>query len=303
MPATPNTATLPGAAKEAAIVTAHHPGSQILHPSAATHDEILDALRDCSSVHFACHVHNDATDPSASCIVVNGRPITVAEIFQLRSKRREFAYLSACSTMRTAPILADESIHITSSFQLAGFRDVIGTMWEIRDRPAVRMADTVYSFLNPANSHRDTLHRRCTMPFAKPANGPDPTWRQGRPTYMQACRSIKRHSRVELRRSFRLMASEPTPRTAMPRRTFYEMASSRQMSAHAAWRANFRKHGNSGVRRAVTPIDCRVPNVLLRHEGSGQGTAGFQPLRCGEPRRGRPKVAGQQCAATSPNAA
>jgi tetratricopeptide (TPR) repeat protein len=148
MPETPGAAALPAAAREADIVAAHRPGCRALRGRTATHDAVLHALRECSSVHFACHAHSDGADPSASRILVNDSPITVAEILRLRLNNANFAYLSACSTVRTAPALADEAIHITSAFQIAGFRDVIGTMWEIRDQPAVRMTDAVYRLLN-----------------------------------------------------------------------------------------------------------------------------------------------------------
>jgi len=44
------------------------------------------------------------------------------------------AYLSACSTAVTGPELADESVHIVSAFQLAGYQHVIGTLWPAGSR-------------------------------------------------------------------------------------------------------------------------------------------------------------------------
>jgi CHAT domain-containing protein len=41
----------------------------------------------------------------------------------------------------------DEAIHLTSAFQLAGFRQVIGTLWEVNDRLAARVSDSFYSSL------------------------------------------------------------------------------------------------------------------------------------------------------------
>ncbi|KAK2051308.1 hypothetical protein LY76DRAFT_528824, partial [Colletotrichum caudatum] len=41
----------------------------------------------------------------------------------------------------------DESIHLTSAFQLAGFRHVIGTLWEVDDELCVEMARLTYEFL------------------------------------------------------------------------------------------------------------------------------------------------------------
>ncbi|GJC90445.1 hypothetical protein ColLi_13283 [Colletotrichum liriopes] len=58
------------------------------------------------------------------------------------------AYLSACGTGRIQDGgSTDESIHLTSAFQLAGFRHVIGTLCEIDDELCVDMARLTYEFL------------------------------------------------------------------------------------------------------------------------------------------------------------
>lgn len=58
------------------------------------------------------------------------------------------AYLSACSTTaNAADSLVDEAIHLTSAFQLAGFRHVIGTLWEVADQHSVDIARAVYETL------------------------------------------------------------------------------------------------------------------------------------------------------------
>ncbi|PNP51842.1 hypothetical protein THARTR1_07611 [Trichoderma harzianum] len=61
------------------------------------------------------------------------------------------AYLSACSTganKNKAIPLADEGIHLVSAFQLAGFRHVIGTLWEVSDRHCVDIARILYKTLH-----------------------------------------------------------------------------------------------------------------------------------------------------------
>jgi len=37
-------------------------------------------------------------------------------------------------------VLADESIHVASAFQLAGYPQAIGTLWEVGDETAARVA-------------------------------------------------------------------------------------------------------------------------------------------------------------------
>ena len=57
-------------------------------------------------------------------------------------------YLSACSTgTNKSATLIDESIHLISAYQLAGFRNVVGTLWEVDDEYCVDAAREVYSSL------------------------------------------------------------------------------------------------------------------------------------------------------------
>jgi CHAT domain-containing protein len=98
--------------------------------------------------HFACHGFNSIDQPSASSLLLHdhqSQPLTVIDIARLRLDRAEFAFLSACSTARTSAGLADEAIHLASAFQLAGYRHVIGTLWEVGDRSAARIAARVYA--------------------------------------------------------------------------------------------------------------------------------------------------------------
>ena len=58
------------------------------------------------------------------------------------------AYLSACSTAEIkVRILADESIHLASVFQLAGFMHVVATLWLADDDAAVEIAGKFYEGL------------------------------------------------------------------------------------------------------------------------------------------------------------
>ncbi|KAH7116604.1 hypothetical protein B0J13DRAFT_653092, partial [Dactylonectria estremocensis] len=51
----------------------------------------------------------------------------------------------------------DESIHLTSAFQLAGFRHVVGTLWEVDDELCVRMARLVYEFLRDRGMSNESV--------------------------------------------------------------------------------------------------------------------------------------------------
>ena len=165
--AMPTTPDLPGDARleyvsaEASIIQGLIPNPTILsEPSAAgevqigelpTKTAVLEHLSGCAIAHFACHGSSDATDPSQSRLLLHDHrrePFTVAALAPVSLRHAQLAYLSACNTARvTDASLLDEAIHLASAFQLAGFPHVVGTLWEINDLIAVKIAETFYKAL------------------------------------------------------------------------------------------------------------------------------------------------------------
>lgn len=95
-------------------------------PTAA---KVLEMLPDYHAIHFACHGVSDAINPSNSHPLLRGDPgrITVQDISNRNIKNAQIAYLSACcSADNSSAELLNESIHIASGFQLAGFSHVLG---------------------------------------------------------------------------------------------------------------------------------------------------------------------------------
>ncbi|KAL1846316.1 hypothetical protein Daus18300_014299 [Diaporthe australafricana] len=118
-------------------------------------DTVLDNLKSCKIFHFAGHGQSDTAKPSNSCLLLQDwqtSPLTVADFRDSRLQDQEarpfLGYLSACSTgANEAAELADEGIHLISSLQLAGFRHVIGTLWEVSDQHCVDVARVFYETL------------------------------------------------------------------------------------------------------------------------------------------------------------
>ncbi|KAG6364092.1 hypothetical protein INS49_005690 [Diaporthe citri] len=116
-------------------------------------DDVLGHLKLCETFHFAGHGMSDPSEPSKSSLYLDdwqSNPLTVGDLREL--KLRETApwlgYLSACSTGEIrAEKLIDETIHLVSAYQLAGFRHVVGTLWEVSDRYCVDMARAFYEGL------------------------------------------------------------------------------------------------------------------------------------------------------------
>ena len=71
----------------------------------------------------------------------------MAAISRLDLPRAALAYLSACSTSRGSERLADEAVHLAGACQLAGFPQVVGTLWEVGDRTSGRVTRDVYRAL------------------------------------------------------------------------------------------------------------------------------------------------------------
>jgi CHAT domain len=147
---TPGADSLPGVEEEVAQLARLLPNARVLKGADATHASVTAALPEHRVAHFACHAITDLGNPAASRLLLHDhgeRPLTYSDILRLPLRGADLAYLSACATSGTSPRLADEAVHMTSAFQMAGYRHVIGTLWPVNDLAAVRIATDVYAHL------------------------------------------------------------------------------------------------------------------------------------------------------------
>lgn len=118
-------------------------------------EDIIPQLPQCQVFHFAGHGSTDGQHPSSSHLLLENKTgseptaaqLTVADLLEMNlDKQAPFlAYLSACGTGQMKDgRLVDESIHLVSAFQLAGFRHVIGTLWGVKDEPCLDIARKFY---------------------------------------------------------------------------------------------------------------------------------------------------------------
>lgn len=148
---------------EAELVGRLFPGSQVLVGGEATKQRVLAELPGRTWVHFACHGVTDYDDPSGSRLVLHGHDrggagsasLSVADISRLDLSGMELAYLSACDTAHPGLHTVDESIHLASAFQLAGFPQVLAALWPSHDRVASGFAEDVYRRLASARCRDD----------------------------------------------------------------------------------------------------------------------------------------------------
>jgi len=155
MPETPQASALPGAQAEADLVSRLIPGSKILSAAYATRENVLAALPHYRIAHLSCHGISDLRNPASSRLLLHDHadsPLTVASLASLRLTGAELAFLSACSTSGTSQNLIDEAVHITAAFQLAGYQNVIGTLWPVLDEAATLITEQFYTRMTNAGA-------------------------------------------------------------------------------------------------------------------------------------------------------
>ncbi|BCS28099.1 CHAT domain-containing protein [Aspergillus puulaauensis] len=151
MPETPRQSPLPFANEEITLLRGL---CQSLHLQPVEpprcRKEVLQRLKTCKIFHFAGHGQSNSSEPSKSALLLSDWESNTLTVADLRNSRLQgaspfLAYLSACSTGANSAVdLVDESIHLVSSCQLAGFRHVIGTLWEVSDKHCVDVARILY---------------------------------------------------------------------------------------------------------------------------------------------------------------
>lgn len=148
---TPEQVRLPYAIKEVEIIRNLIKSMDMdpIEPGRRKQD-VISYLPQCKIFHFAGHGYTDDEDPSRSHLLLeDGKNDTLTVATLLEMNLREYspflAYLSACGTGRIKDEkFFDESIHLISVYQLAGFRHVIGTLWEVNDEACVDIARITY---------------------------------------------------------------------------------------------------------------------------------------------------------------
>jgi tetratricopeptide (TPR) repeat protein len=157
---TPEAENLPFAQKEAEVI------KQICEDTRTRIDEVvpakgavLAALQHCDIFHFAGHGQAHPMEPLHSKLLLSdweSEPLAVEDVLGASddSHLPTLAYLSACETGQIKnPRALDECMHLISAFQLAGFRHVIGSLWQVDDDTCQSVAQSVYE---------EILHRPMT---------------------------------------------------------------------------------------------------------------------------------------------
>ncbi|KAJ3467870.1 hypothetical protein MRS44_005434 [Fusarium solani] len=127
--------------------------------------DILPHLRNCTIFHFAGHGKTNSDDPLNNKLLLNdwqSDPLTVGSLLdeKLHDSPPFLAYLSACETGRIDnERFSDENIHLVSGCQLAGFRHVIGTLWEVEHESCVHVARITYKTIEKNGMTDESVSR------------------------------------------------------------------------------------------------------------------------------------------------
>ncbi|KIK33775.1 hypothetical protein CY34DRAFT_813374 [Suillus luteus UH-Slu-Lm8-n1] len=114
---------------------------------AATRAGALKALEENTWVHLACHGKQDPAQPYHSHFVMRDEHVTLLDIMERDIPRAEFAFLSACHTAVGDKETPDEVIHLAAGLQFAGFKSVVGTLWEVDDSVAKHVVEAFYKYI------------------------------------------------------------------------------------------------------------------------------------------------------------
>ncbi|CAH0025870.1 unnamed protein product [Clonostachys rhizophaga] len=123
-------------------------------------EAVLSALENCRIFHFAGHGRANSLDPLQSCLVLDAGTLTVDQLFDSNINQQQpfLAYLSACGTGQiSGRNSTDESIHLMSAFELVGFQNVVGTLWNVEDGVCPSVAIDTYTWIKDKQLARGSV--------------------------------------------------------------------------------------------------------------------------------------------------
>ena len=126
---------------------------------------VTDELSKNEWVHLACHGLPNKKQPFQSAFALYDARLTIQRLVGCNLMNAEFAYLSACHTTVGDEESPDELIHLASAMQFAGFRSVIGTMWQVDDGETNKIIPLFYKYMVDESGRLD--HTRAAFALWK----------------------------------------------------------------------------------------------------------------------------------------
>jgi tetratricopeptide (TPR) repeat protein len=142
---TPGLSALPQVDREVAVISAAvDRAPRILRNEAATRKAVLASLAHHPWFHFAGHSHQDLLHPADAGLRLGDGDLSALAIANQRLAGGELAYLSSCESAVPGTRVPDEPLHLALAFQVAGYRNVVATLWPISDLGAARITEAMY---------------------------------------------------------------------------------------------------------------------------------------------------------------
>ena len=137
----------------AELLQARFPEATVLTGAAATRGRVTELLAGQTCVHLACH--GDVTADGRAALFLADAPLTTTDLARLDLADAQLVVLSACHTAMGGTDLPDEARHLAAAFQVAGFRQVVSTLWAIGDDTAASVAGDLYDALTAPDGTLD----------------------------------------------------------------------------------------------------------------------------------------------------
>ena len=119
----------------------------LLEDAEATTEKVRTEMKSHKWVHFACHGIQDVVEPLKSGVYLHDGRLELLEIMRQQIPNPDLAFLSACQTSKGEMGLSEEAVHLTAGLLAAGYRGVVGTMWDISDMHGPEFATEFYKYL------------------------------------------------------------------------------------------------------------------------------------------------------------
>ncbi|MFJ9447578.1 CHAT domain-containing protein [Kitasatospora sp. NPDC101235] len=126
------------------------PTARGLRDKDAHRDAVVRHLSAGGWLHFAGHAEQDAVNPDGVLYLWESdrsRSLRIRDIAGLRLEQADLAYLSACQTHRAPPAHSDEPVSLAGALQLAGYRHVVASLWQLNSNRARQVATDFYTTL------------------------------------------------------------------------------------------------------------------------------------------------------------
>jgi CHAT domain-containing protein len=166
---------LPMAEKEAQMIAALIPGSQLLVRSKASESAFKQFAPNFHYLHIASHGEFNADNALQSRLVLarsatDSGSLTVGELYDIRLDA-DLVTLSACETGLGTVLSGDDVVGLTRGFLYAGSSNVVATLWEVDDLATAYLMKRFYTKLKAGMAKREALRQaqvETRQEFAEP---------------------------------------------------------------------------------------------------------------------------------------